>query len=70
MKPMQDQGESGWNTGDASWSAKFEHEERERLIQAMSKAGGNKSKAARVLNMPRSTFVSKMEKYGLLPRRA
>jgi transcriptional regulator with GAF, ATPase, and Fis domain len=52
------------------WSTRFEAEERQRLIQAMTKAGGNKSKAARALGMPRSTFVSKMEKHGLLPKRS
>ncbi|HQR43412.1 MAG TPA: sigma 54-interacting transcriptional regulator, partial [Gemmatales bacterium] len=51
------------------WSSRFEEEEKQRLIQAMSQASGNKSQAARLLNMPRSTFVSKMEKHGLLPRR-
>ncbi|MFT3878585.1 MAG: sigma 54-interacting transcriptional regulator [Gemmatales bacterium] len=61
--------EPSWSTSEDNWSAKFEQEERDRLIQAMSKAGGNKSKAARVLNMPRSTLISKMEKHGLLPRR-
>lgn len=51
------------------WSSRFEEEEKQKLIQAMSQASGNKSQAARLLNMPRSTFVSKMEKHGLLPRR-
>jgi transcriptional regulator with GAF, ATPase, and Fis domain len=55
--------------GDLVWSARFEEEERQRLIQAMAQAGGNKSQAARVLGIPRSTFISKMEKHGLLPRR-
>jgi len=58
-----------YSSGDAAWSARFEEEERQRLIQAMAQAGGNKSQAARVLGIPRSTFVSKMEKHGLLPRR-
>lgn len=61
--------ESNWMSTEPEWSARFETEERARLIQAMSKAGGNKSKAARVLGLPRSTFVSKLEKHGLLPRR-
>jgi transcriptional regulator with GAF, ATPase, and Fis domain len=62
-------GLGNWELGEGDWSAKFELEERQRLIQAMTKAAGNKSKAARALGMPRSTFVSKMEKHGLLPRR-
>ena len=43
--------------------------ERDRLVQALALAGGNKSQAARALGMPRSTLVSKLEKYGLLPGR-
>ena len=70
MRKFQEPQDSTWTANEGNWSAKFEHEERERLIQAMSKAGGNKSKAARVLGLPRSTFVSKLEKHGLLPRRA
>lgn len=58
-----------WSGENADWSARYETEERQRLIQAMSQAAGNKSKAARLLGMPRSTFVSKLEKHGLMPRR-
>lgn len=54
---------------ESDWSTRFESEERQRLIHAMGQAQGNKSHAARVLGMPRSTFVSKLEKHGLLPRR-
>lgn len=61
---------ANWMEQETDWSSRFETEERQRLIQAMSKAGGNKSKAARVLGLPRSTFVSKLEKHGLLPKRA
>lgn len=56
-------------TTESEWSSRFEGEERQRLIQAMAQARGNKSHAARVLGIPRSTFVSKLEKHGLLPRR-
>ncbi len=39
--------------------------ERARLIEALSEARGNKSEAARLLAMPRSTFFSKLKKHGL-----
>lgn len=51
------------------WTALQEATERQRLVQALSAAGGNKARAARALGMPRSTFLSKLEKYGLVPRR-
>ncbi len=39
--------------------------ERHRLLDALEQAGGNKSVAARLLGMPRSTFFSKLKKHGL-----
>ncbi len=41
-----------------------------RLVQALAGAAGNKARAARALGLPRSTFVSKLEKFGLIPKRA
>jgi transcriptional regulator with GAF, ATPase, and Fis domain len=52
-----------------TWTAQQEAAERQRLVQALSAAGGNKAQAARALGMPRSTFLSKLEKHGLVPRR-
>jgi transcriptional regulator with GAF, ATPase, and Fis domain len=43
----------------------FEAYERSRLLDALRDAGGNKSHAARLLAMPRSTFFSKLKKHGL-----
>lgn len=37
--------------------------EYRQLTDALSQAGGNKAQAARLLNMPRSTFYSKLRKY-------
>lgn len=37
-------------------------QERSRLLAALTAAGGNKTRAARQLNMPRSTFYSKLKK--------
>ncbi len=42
-----------------------EIDERTILLEALQASSGNKSKAARMLDMPRSTFYSKMKKYGL-----
>ena len=39
--------------------------ERRRLIDALRQAGGNKSEAARILGMPRTTFCSKLKKFDL-----
>lgn len=52
----------------ADWQTLKALQERERLLRALHLAGGNKSRAARLLRMPRSTFLSKLEKYGLLRR--
>ncbi len=54
---------------DRPWLAQQEEMERQRLVQALAAASGNKARAARALGLPRSTFISKLEKYGLLPRR-
>jgi DNA-binding NtrC family response regulator len=44
-----------------------EHEayERRRLLDALRDSGGNKSEAARLLALPRSTFFSKLRKHGI-----
>jgi transcriptional regulator with GAF, ATPase, and Fis domain len=39
--------------------------ERRRLLDALEEAKGNKSEAARLLGLPRSTFFSKLRKYNL-----
>ena len=39
--------------------------EKHRLLDALAEAGGNKSVAARLLGMPRSTFFSKLKKHGI-----
>ncbi len=53
------------STGEV-WDAEFVAYERQRLIDALDEAGGNKSVAARLLGMPRSTFFSKMKKHGVV----
>eukprot|EP00456_Euglypha_rotunda_P010077 TRINITY_DN1243_c0_g2_i2.p1 TRINITY_DN1243_c0_g2~~TRINITY_DN1243_c0_g2_i2.p1 ORF type:complete len:1017 (+),score=221.34 TRINITY_DN1243_c0_g2_i2:6672-9722(+) len=39
--------------------------ERQALIDALEKCGGNKARAARLLGMARSTYFSKLKKFGL-----
>lgn len=39
--------------------------ERQRLLDALASRGGNKSKAAELLGIPRSTFCSKLKKFGI-----
>ncbi|QEH32389.1 Transcriptional regulatory protein ZraR [Aquisphaera giovannonii] len=51
--------------GGDEWNAEFLAYERQRLTDAMAEAEGNKSVAARLLGMPRSTFFSKLRKHGL-----
>ncbi|WP_237170872.1 sigma 54-interacting transcriptional regulator [Paludisphaera borealis] len=47
------------------WNSEFFAYERQRLLDALEEAGGNKSIAARLLGLPRSTFFSKLKKHGL-----
>ena len=52
-------------TGE-DWNSEFVAYERQRLVDALNEAGGNKSVAARLLGMPRSTFFSKIKKHGIV----
>jgi len=42
-----------------------ERRNRDRLVLALTAAGGNKAEAARALGMARSTLLSRLKKYGL-----
>ena len=42
-----------------------ERREREFLVRALAAADGNKAEAARALDLPRSTFLSRLKKHGL-----
>lgn len=44
---------------------RLEAVERELLLRALEKAGGNQSRAARLLDLSRRTFIYRMEKHGL-----
>jgi transcriptional regulator with GAF, ATPase, and Fis domain len=62
---------AGWAEADSGaaraegWDSEYHAYERQRLIDALQEARGNKSVAARLLGMPRSTFVSKLKKHGM-----
>lgn len=43
----------------------LENTEREVLENALLQSGGNKAQAARLLGIPRSTYYSKLKKYGI-----
>ena len=57
---------AGEPSAEENWNAEFVAYERQRLIDALDEAGGNKSVAAKLLGMPRSTFFSKMKKHGVV----
>jgi transcriptional regulator of acetoin/glycerol metabolism len=40
--------------------------ERRRLVAALRAAGGNRSQAARALGLPRTTFLNKLRRHGLV----
>ncbi len=54
------------NASEEGWDAEYVAFERQRLVDALDEARGNKSEAARLLGMPRSTLCSKLKKHGLL----
>ncbi len=59
-------GAAALSPGGEDWNAEFVAYERQRLLDALNEAGGNKSVAARLLGMPRSTFFSKIKKHGIV----
>ncbi len=61
---------AGWSEPpppvEEDWDAEVMAYERQRLLDVLNEAHSNKSEAARLLGMPRSTFCSKLKKHGLL----
>jgi len=53
-------------SAEAPHDAVMESIERKRLTAALRAAGGNQSHAAKALGMPRTTFINKLRRYGLL----
>ncbi|HEX3480453.1 MAG TPA: sigma 54-interacting transcriptional regulator [Kofleriaceae bacterium] len=39
--------------------------ERQQILDALARCGGNQSRAAKLLGMPRNTLIAKIERYGL-----
>ncbi|MGO9809323.1 MAG: sigma 54-interacting transcriptional regulator [Isosphaeraceae bacterium] len=58
--------EPATDEGGEEWNSEYLAYERQRLVDALNEAGGNKSVAARLLAMPRSTFCSKLKKHGIV----
>ena len=48
-----------------AWSDDDPESERKQLVDALQACGGNKTKAAKRLGLPRSTYFSKLKKYGI-----
>jgi DNA-binding NtrC family response regulator len=46
-------------------SEELEQAERRRMVEALAQAGGSRSDAARALGVARTTFVTKMKRYGI-----
>jgi DNA-binding NtrC family response regulator len=74
--PLEKMGSSedvtGETTGEAprlpevevtSGKADLRSIERQRIIDALAACAGNQSRAAKLLNMPRRTFISKLDLY-------
>ncbi len=53
-------------SGEIPHDEVMENIERKRLTAALRAAGGNQSHAAKTLGMPRTTFINKLRRYGLL----
>jgi transcriptional regulator with GAF, ATPase, and Fis domain len=49
-----------------SWSDDDPVSERRMLVETLRQCRGNKTKAARQLGLPRSTYFSKLKKYGIM----
>jgi transcriptional regulator of acetoin/glycerol metabolism len=62
---VRSSGEAATTRSAPGLAAELDALERDRLIAALTSAGGNKSYAARLLGFRRSTFCSKLKKYGI-----
>ena len=51
--------------GGISWSDDDPASERHKLVDALRQCNGNKTKAAKRLGLPRSTYFSKLKKFGI-----
>jgi DNA-binding NtrC family response regulator len=53
-------------SGESSLRSQIQQQEEKNLKEILVKAGGNISKAARLLEIPRSTLFRRLKKYGLI----
>ena len=63
--PAADGGRSPERAGDAPLARSIADWERQMVVDALEKAKGNKSRAARLLGLTRSQLYTRMERYGL-----
>ena len=67
--PMDKLGASGSSPGlpglATDGQAAGPPDERQRIIDALAACAGNQSRAAKMLDMPRRTFVSRLDQYKL-----
>jgi len=68
LPPSLSQGYSPW-PGAYPFSGPAREQQRQQLVEALQKAQGNQSKAARMLGISRVTVWSRMKKFGLQPIR-
>ncbi len=64
-QPMPAEGESSGGFTLPEGGIKLESLERELIVQALSRTGGNRSRAARLLGLTRDTFLYRMRKHGI-----
>ena len=64
--PVQ-HGKSVWGSANSVRDAVM-RTEKELMLSALAEAGGNKRRAAKSINMPRSTFYQKLKVYGIEPK--
>jgi DNA-binding NtrC family response regulator len=57
--------DSGIPDAGVNFDAVVTNVERELLLQSLAKSGGNKLRAAQLLNMKRTTFVEKLKRLGI-----
>lgn len=63
--PTAKRGEDHQGDGDGEAGDDDDETERKRIIDALNACGGNQSRAATMLKMPRRTLVRKLGRYGL-----
>jgi DNA-binding NtrC family response regulator len=65
-RPGREAGDPDRGEPGEEWNAEFLAYERQRLVDALDEAEGNKTVAAKLLGMPRSTFFSKLKKHAIV----